>query len=134
MPDEHPARAAALKSQSAMTRGARDEWLGLFADDAVIEDPVGKSPLDPAGDGHRGKKAITRFYDNIIGDAKVTFDFAKSYAAGNECAFAGSLTTEREGLPKTVVELVAVYRINPDGTLASLRTFWEFDKLMEQMK
>lgn len=131
---EHPARAAGLQSQDAVTRNARQEWLDLFADDALIQDPVGKSPLDPSGEGHRGKAAIGKFYDAVIAGSKITFDFPKSYAAGDECAFVGALTTVREGIPTTTVELVAVYKVNPDGKLASLRAFWEFDKMLEQLK
>jgi len=134
MSEQHPARAAGLKSQDAVTRSARQEWLDLFADDGVIQDPVGKSPLDPSGEGHRGKAAIAKFYDLVIAGSKITFDFPKSYAAGDECAFVGSLTTVREGIPTTTVELVAVYKVNPDGKLASLRAFWEFDKMLKQLK
>ena len=36
---EHPARLAAQRSMDAVTRGAKQEWLALFAPDAVIEDP-----------------------------------------------------------------------------------------------
>ena len=36
----------------------KDAWLKLFAEDACIEDPVGKSPLDETGKGHRGLTAI----------------------------------------------------------------------------
>jgi ketosteroid isomerase-like protein len=50
----HPARAAAAASMSAVSHGAKDEWLALFAEDAVLEDPVGPSFFDPTGDGHRG--------------------------------------------------------------------------------
>ncbi len=133
MAEEHPARAAGLRSQDAVTRNARAEWLDLFADDAVIQDPVGKSPLDPSGEGHRGKAAIGKFYDLVIADSKITFHFPKSFAAGDECAFVGSLTTVRAGISTTTVELVAVYKVNADGKLASLRAFWEFDKMLKQL-
>ena len=42
----HPARTASRRSMDAVSRGAKDEWLALFAEDAVIEDPVGVSMFD----------------------------------------------------------------------------------------
>ena len=64
MSDDHPARRAGLLSQRYVANGEREKWLDLFADDGVIQDPVGASPLDPTGKGHRGKAAIAAFWDN----------------------------------------------------------------------
>ena len=51
----------------ALTKaGDRDGWLALFAEDGVVEDPVGVSPLDPTGLGRRGKAAIAKFWDDVI--------------------------------------------------------------------
>ena len=47
----------------------RDGWLGLFADDAMVEDPVGPSCSMP-GQGHHGIEAITDFYDNVISQSE----------------------------------------------------------------
>ena len=66
MSDEHPARTAGLLSQKHVSEGNRDAWLDLFAEDAVVQDPVGVSPLDPTGKGQIGKTGIAAFYDNVI--------------------------------------------------------------------
>ena len=34
----------AVRAMEAVGSGRRDEWLGLFAADAVLEDPVGQVP------------------------------------------------------------------------------------------
>ena len=34
------------------------KWLSLFAENAVVQDPIGVSPLDPSGEGHKGLEAI----------------------------------------------------------------------------
>lgn len=76
LPDEfppHPARDASLKSMTAVEAGDREAWLDLFADDAVVQDPVGVSALDPTGVGHRGRDAIGAFFDNVIGPNEVRF-------------------------------------------------------------
>ena len=43
--DPHPARDASLRSMEAVEAADREGWLGLFAADAVVEDPIGESPL-----------------------------------------------------------------------------------------
>ena len=134
MSEEHPARQAGLASQRLVREDERDAWLALFSDDAIIQDPVGTSPLDPSGKGHRGKEAITKFYDTVIAGSKARFEVEKSYAAGDECAFVGQIVTERPGSPPTVVDLIAVYRVGEDGKLASMRAFWEFDALMKKLQ
>ena len=133
MDAEHPARNAANLSMDAVERGAKDDWLGLFAQDAVFEDPVGVSFLDPEGKGHRGKEEIGAFWDKNIGPNTVKFDIHHSYAAGNEVANTGTLTVRTEGDITTTLEATILYRVNEEGKLVSVRAFWEVDKLNMSM-
>ncbi len=41
------ARELGLPSRAAVTAGDREGWLGLFADDAFVQDPIGPSRLRP---------------------------------------------------------------------------------------
>ena len=50
------------------------KWLSLFAENAVVQDPIGVSPLDPSGKGHKGLKAIEAFYDNVIANGDLKFE------------------------------------------------------------
>lgn len=125
----HPARRAAMASIRAVEAGDRDEWLSLFADDAVVADPVGPSPLDPEGAGHRGRAAIAAFYDSVIAQAQVRFTIRESYAAGDECANVGTITSTFSDGSAGVVDGVYVYRVNAAGELISVRAYWEFDQL-----
>ena len=45
-------------------RKDKEAWVGLFTEDGVVEDPVGVGPFDPTGKGHKGKAAISAFWDN----------------------------------------------------------------------
>ena len=82
----HPARDAAMKSITAVQSKDREGWLGLWHPDGLIQDPVGVSPLDPAGEGHRGIEAITAFYDKVIAPGDIRFHIRESFACGDECA------------------------------------------------
>ena len=56
-----PARTASIKSMQLSMAGDAQGWLDLFAEDAVVQDPYGPSPMDPEGKGHVGKAAIEKF-------------------------------------------------------------------------
>ena len=131
MSQQHPAKIAGERSRDAVARGDREAWLALWADDAIVEDPIGVSPLDPAGLGHRGKEAIAKFWDEVIyrdPATRISFDYHTQYAVGDECACVGSLTNHFPDGSTFTVEGVFVYRVVADGKLQSLRTYWEFDK------
>jgi ketosteroid isomerase-like protein len=125
------ARELARRSQAAVAAKDRDAWLSLFASDAVVQDPIGPSPLDPLGAGHRGQDAIAAFYDNVIAPPeRITFEIERSYQCGDEVADVGVIrTTLAGGQHVAVVRGVYTYRSNGAGQLAALRAFWEFDAL-----
>jgi ketosteroid isomerase-like protein len=112
---------------------AKEEWLALFADDAIIEDPIGQSPLDPEGKGHRGREAISAFWDLAIASVQIRFDIQRSYACGDEVANVGTITTRMiDGMTATV-EGVFTYRVNAAGKIVALRAYWEFDRMLAAM-
>jgi steroid delta-isomerase len=119
----------------AVTRGAKEEWLALFAEDAVVEDPVGKSMFDPTGNGHHGRIAISAFWDLTIGNAeRFEFDIRDSFAAGNEVANVGTITAFLPGGSAVDTEGVFTYRVNDDGLIVALRAFWETERAMATLR
>jgi len=129
--NEPPARRAALLSRQYVHEKNRAGWLGLYAEDAIIEDPIGVSHIDPAGNGHRGPEAREAFWDNFIAPADIRIEIIESYAAGNEVANHVNLTiTIDAGDGKTLqqkVHGIFVYHVDADGKLLSLRGYWETD-------
>jgi len=92
------ARDLARRSQAAVRAKDRTAWLSLFAPDAIVQDPVGPSPLDAAGAGHRGSAAIAAFYDAVIApNESITFDIDSSYLCGEEVADVGVIRTVLPG-------------------------------------
>jgi steroid delta-isomerase len=123
------ARDLARQSQAAVHAKDRQAWLGLFAEDAVVADPIGPSPLDPDGSGHRGLVAIAAFYDRVIApNDQISFEIERSYLCGDEVADVGIIrTTLPGGSHVVVVRGVYTYRTDGGGKLAALRAYWEFD-------
>jgi ketosteroid isomerase-like protein len=119
----------------AVRRRSKEDWLALFADDAVLEDPVGPSMFDPSGTGHHGREAIAAFWDKAISlPDRFEFDITDSFAAGSEVANIGTITAYFPGNTRIDTEGVFVYRVNPVGLIVSLRAFWETDRTMATLR
>ena len=133
LPDDfapHPARDASLASMQAVEANDKAAWLALFAEDAVIQDPIGISPLDPTGEGHRGPAAREAFYDMIIGPNSITFDIERSHAGGDfEVANIGTISSTMADGAVIHTDLAITYYIDADGKVTALRAYWEMDKL-----
>jgi ketosteroid isomerase-like protein len=124
---EHPAHEAGRRSREAVAARDKDAWLAVFADDAIVEDPIGPSAFDPEGKGHRGKDAIAKFYDMAIAPSELTFNFEKTYQCGNEEANVGHILITT-GEYQTTAEGVFTYKANDEGKLVALRAYWEMDR------
>lgn len=125
---EHPAHEAGRRSREAVIARDKDAWLAVFTDDAIVEDPIGPSAFDPEGKGHRGRDAISAFWDKAIAPTtKIEFVFRDTYQCGNEEANIGHiLITTGDYL--TTAEGVFTYKANDEGKLVALRAYWEMDR------
>ncbi|ADG80428.1 SnoaL-like domain-containing protein OS=Tsukamurella paurometabola (strain ATCC 8368 / DSM /CCUG 35730 / CIP 100753 / JCM 10117 / KCTC 9821 / NBRC 16120/ NCIMB 702349 / NCTC 13040) OX=521096 GN=Tpau_3853 PE=4 SV=1 [Tsukamurella paurometabola] len=130
MNEDHPAVRAGRASQAAASGHDKEAWLDLFAEDGVVEDPVGPSGFDPEGKGHHGREEIAAFYDKTIGVAEsLEFRFGDGFACGNEVAFTGLIRTSIGG-HIIDAEGVFTYKVDDAGKIVALRAFWEVDRAM----
>jgi ketosteroid isomerase-like protein len=122
-------------SAATVARGVKEDWLALFAPDAVVEDPVGPSPFDPEGKGHRGQDGIGGFWDSAIaGVRRFHFTIKDSFANGDSCANVGTITTVLEDGTRVDTEGVFVYRVDEAGLITSIRAHWELERAMATMR
>ncbi|MGI9084955.1 MAG: nuclear transport factor 2 family protein [Aeromicrobium sp.] len=129
--DPHPARAASQRSYSAVAKGDLAEWLTVYAEDAVLEDPVGPSVFDEEGKGHHGHDGISAFWKLAI-EPVHTFEFTidDSFANGNTCANIGRIKTSFADGSYSTTDLIMVYVVDDEGRVASMKAYWEFDRTM----
>ncbi len=111
----------------------KQNWLDLFAEDAIVQDPIGKSPLDPVGDGHKGKEAIEKFYDTVIANGNIEFNILESIPCADECANFAQIVNV-VGDVKIETKMIVIYRVNSDDKIVSLRAFWDYEKMEDQLK
>lgn len=132
---DHPARRISQRSYDLVARKQKDQWLELFDEDAVVEDPVGPSFFDETGAGHRGTAAISAFWDAAIAPVKkFHFSIRESFAGGNACANVGTFSTELEDGTLADTELVTVYRLTEEGRIASMSAHWEVERTMASLR
>jgi len=134
MSDRHPAHEAGRRSREAVMARDKEAWLAVFDDDGIVEDPIGPSPFDPEGKGHRGRAAISAFWDKAIAPTdKIEFVFRDTYQCGNEEANVGHILITT-GDYQVTAEGVFTYKANADGRMAALRAYWEIDQAARSVK
>lgn len=122
-----PARAASIRSMQLAEAGDGRAWLDLFADDAIVQDPYGPSPMDPSGQGQVGKEAIEKFCAAFIRPDSIRFEIRQTLTSGPACVNIGTIYTKRPGGKVGWSEIVNVYEANEAGKLTLLRSYWDFE-------
>ena len=126
MSEKTPALAASHESWRCVQTHDRAGWLGLMADDIVIEDPIGEAITNPDGNGVRGKTAAADFYDRNIAVNNLTLTCEETFPSSspNEVAHILVLRSRFEGGVTSAVRGVFCYRVNDDGKITNLRGYW----------
>jgi steroid delta-isomerase len=124
-----PAFAASQNSWRCVQTHDKDGWLGLMADDVVIEDPIGEAITNPDGNGVRGKEAAATFYDSNIAsnNLRITCEETFPSSSPNEIAHILVLRSRFDNGVTSTVRGIFTYRVNDAGLLTNLRGYWNMD-------
>jgi len=104
---------------AAFTAGDQDAYVGLFADGAWIEDPVGT-------DRHEGKAAIAGFFTQASSMAE-SIELRQTgpvRVAAGECAFPMQARPSIGG-STLVVDIIDVMTFDDVGRITTMRAFWD---------
>lgn len=135
--EQHPARKMSLMSREYVHNHNKEAWLAMFAEDGIIEDPIGVSLIDPKGEGHKTPAEREAFWDNNIANSNIKITIQESFASANEVAnrLTLDITLSMEGKKfQQQVQGVFTYKLNDEGKLAALRGYWEFDEAMKTFR
>jgi steroid delta-isomerase len=132
MSDEHPALVASRESWRCVQAHDKQGWLGLMADDILIEDPIGASVTNPDGAGARGKAEVAAFYDSNIAQNTLSVTCEATFLASSphEVAHVLSLRSEFDHRVAATVRGIFTYRVDDDGKLTSMRGYWTMDDVV----
>ncbi|CAH0992388.1 Steroid Delta-isomerase [Sinobacterium norvegicum] len=99
---------AALKARDL------DAIVALYADDAVVEDPIGTPP-------HVGIEAIREFYKGAVGMPIEPELQGPVRIAGDEVAFAFRIGMPDVGM---TIDIIDTFKFNDAGKIVLMRAFW----------
>lgn len=122
-----PARLASIRSMQLSMAGDAANWLDLFAEDAIVQDPYGPSPMDPSGAGHVGKAAIEKFCAAYIKPDSIRFEIRQTLTSGHACVNVGTIYSKRPGGVFSWSEVINVYEVDEAGKITLLRSYWDFE-------
>jgi steroid delta-isomerase len=104
--------AAVHKYVEAFASGNMDIIRELYAEDAVVEDPVGTDP-------YIGIDAIQGFYEPSLGSGVKLELSGTPRCAGNAVAF-----PFRAVIGEMTIEIVDVFEFNEAGKVVSMKAYW----------
>lgn len=110
-------RATADTYVSSLIAGDLEGVMGLYAEDATVEDPVG------GGTVHEGAEAIRAFYTSVVAlkiDAKVL----EARVCGNDLLFNFEITTHFDEGSKATINVWDLMTHNDQGKVSSMRAYW----------
>ncbi|WP_424212364.1 nuclear transport factor 2 family protein [Streptomyces sp. BI20] len=96
--------------------GDAEALIGLFAPDAIWEDPVGTEP-------RKGIEAIAEVYRHAAADTFLTLDTEIRASHGNEAAMAFTVDTRHEGR-RLRIKVIDVMTFDEEGRIARMRAYW----------
>ncbi|NKY88577.1 nuclear transport factor 2 family protein [Nocardia veterana] len=121
--------AAVERSPRAVAVHDRAAWVGLFASDGRVEDPVGSRP-------HIGRAAIERFYDTFIGPNDIAFRVDHDVVCGATVYRDLSIETTMSTGVTLRVPMHLRYDLAESGgewTIARLYAHWELPVMVAQL-
>ena len=98
-----------------VANGTADEIAALYAEDAVLEDPVGSTPLV-------GRESIRAFYVTLE-NLTVTTELQTIRTCGGEAAFQFHIETDT-GAGVAILEPLENMKFDEDGQIVSMRAWW----------
>lgn len=116
MPAPEHMAAAVHAYVDGFERGDLDAIVGLFADDATVEDPVGTPPK-------RGLAEIRAFYAGSLATGAKLELLGDPRCAGDYAAFPFAVKLEWDGR-RQIIEVIDTFRFDEAGKITEMRAFF----------
>jgi steroid delta-isomerase len=95
----------------------------LFADDVIVEDPVGAAPVV-------GKAALIAFWQSAAGfPTRYTATLKHLVICGNEAFVEFTLAIDITGMAPATIAIREIFKLDASGKIISLRAFWDADSV-----
>lgn len=113
----------------------KEGWLGIFADGAVVEDPVGSVSVTKGAKVRKDKDELGRFWDTFIAPNEIIFDAHLDVLVDKAVARDVTIRTKLPSGFKIAVGAHLLYEVDSvDGVLRvqRMRAFWQMGSTSRQ--
>ena len=104
------------------------EWLEIFAEDAVIHDPVGDAPRHVHRDSQQFFKILSNFFQSIE-LSKDNIFFVK-----NGAAVKWKMRVVAKNDRNATSEGISIFEINDLGKIQKVSSYWDEAAMMKKLK
>ena len=116
MPSPEQMEAAVHAYVEAFAKGDPDMAAGIFADDAIVEDPIGSEP-------RVGKAAIRAFYVQSMATGATLHLTGPIRIAAAHAAFAMQVRLHWDG-KDMAIDVIDTFAFNTDGKVARMQAYF----------
>ncbi len=121
MPTQDQIKAALQTYVDGFANGDVDSVLALFAEDAVVEDPVGTPEK-------RGEEIAQFYRDAVASGAKLILDGPIRGSHGAAAAMSFTIELAALGMKISAID---VFTFDEDGKVATMRAYWGPEDLVQ---
>lgn len=121
-------------SPAAVARHDKQEWISLFASQAVVEDPVGAAPHHRVNERDTG--ALDKFYETFIAPNNIVFHVYTDIVTAREVVRDVDIEIMAPSGLTTSVHAYVLYELVEEGgqlKLARLAAHWELLPMIKQV-
>jgi steroid delta-isomerase len=120
MPDREAMIAAVQTHCRAQSEGDHDAWIGIWADDAVVEDPVGAPP-------HRGIEALRTTFWPMSRKAAPRLTLTEDViVCGNEAIAIMTAEVGPADNRRTLSPVIDHFTFDEDARIVGMRAFFAY--------
>lgn len=116
MPSPEQMEAAVHAYVAAFAKGDPEMAAGIFADDAIVEDPIGSEP-------RVGKEAIRAFYVQSMATGATLHLTGPIRIAAAHAAFAMQVRLHWDG-KDMAIDVIDTFAFNTDGKVARMQAYF----------
>ena len=128
--------AVVEQSPQAVAVHDKTAWMSIFAQNHVVEDPVGSRPhLSDVG-GAEPHRALSRFYDTFIAPNKLAFDVKQDVVCGQHVVRDLAINLQMSDKVHAQVPMHLLYELSEeagDYKVSRLAAHWEFMPMIMQL-
>ena len=128
----------AIVEQSPQAVAIHDKaaWMGIFANNHVVEDPVGSTPHLSNSGSNEPHDALSRFYDTFIAPNQLAFDVKQDVVCAKHVIRDLQINLQMSDKISAEVPMHLLYELTEeDGTykVSRLAAHWEFMPMIMQL-